>query len=102
MSDLQLPPPADPADAGATYWNGERCEARCVRIVVPEWEDGDPPKAWWLNHVGETRNAVEVSYGQQRFVLDNNDGSGWLKVTVGRGSPRCASWHLPDRCEIVQ
>ena len=42
-----------------TYWNGEPCAARKVRVIV-----------------GET------------FYLDDEDGAGWDKVTVGRGSPR--------------
>lgn len=36
----------------------------------------------------QDRKAVEVSYHGAKFYLDNEDGSGWAKVTKGHGSPR--------------
>ncbi len=92
-----------------TFWNGERCEARIVRVVV-----ADCPSAiayWARPYVGQEREAVEVVYDGGVFYIDNEahepgeqeaaflahrgvrplrtaDGDGWRKVTEGRGSPR--------------
>lgn len=67
-----------------TYWNGERCKAvKCIVVVGKS----DKPKAWYADLVGTQRAAVEVVYGKQTFYLDNEDGSGWRKVTTGKGMP---------------
>ena len=92
----------------ATYWNGERCEARIVRVIVAD----DDAKAYWARpYVGQEREAVEVVYNGKPFYIDNEAhepsdekrkvlegyglelkpgkaGDGWWKVTVGRGGPR--------------
>jgi hypothetical protein len=69
-----------------TYWNGEPAEARIVRVIVGKAE---LPTYWYAELEGTEREVVEVKYGDQTFYLDNEDGSGWFKVTLGRGSPRC-------------
>lgn len=68
-----------------TYWNGERCEARRVRVIVGD--SGQFPCPWFRSIVGQERDAVEVTYNGSTFYLDNENGSGWGKVTGGRGSP---------------
>jgi hypothetical protein len=68
-----------------TFWNGEPCEARKVRVVVGN--SGRFSAPWFSDYIGQEREAVEVTYGGQTFYLDNEDGSGWGKVTVGHGSP---------------
>lgn len=87
-----------------TWWNGEPCEARVVRVIVA---DAEFPNYWARELVGQEREAVEVRYGGEVFFLDNEAwpardvdvsgqtihfaareaGDGWRKVTVGRGSP---------------
>ena len=77
----------------ATFWNGQPCEARRVRVIV-----GPCLKStFWHNGLeGTEREAVEVVYaGQQPFYMDNEDGSGWRKVTVGRGGPGWYHASLP-------
>lgn len=96
----------------ATFWNGEPCEARRIRARVvgpPEEKPG-----FWANKVvGTVRDAVEVTYKGQTFIIDDDDygpddepaatrafreqhfvefvptkkGDGWRKVTVGGGAP---------------
>lgn len=74
------------------YWNGEKAIARHVRVRV----DKDLPPGWWCAGLeGTIRRAVAVTYGGETFYLDNEDGSGWLKVTVGRGSPGVGHRSLP-------
>lgn len=80
------------------YWNGEPAECRRLFVKVGP----SPVSTWWCAPlVGYRRAAVEVVYGDQRFFLDNEDGSGWFKVTEGRGSPRWSHRSLPDSSEIV-
>lgn len=75
-----------------TYWNGQPCDARQVDVVVGK----SPISTWWCADLeGTTRKAVEVNYAGQTFYLDNEDGSGWHKVTVGRGSPHCYHASIP-------
>ena len=76
-----------------TFWNGEPCKAKRLRVIV-----GPSPATWWCAELeGAERDAVEVIYGKQTFYLDNEDGSGWLKVTKGRGSPMYGHKSLPFR-----
>jgi hypothetical protein len=76
-----------------TFWNGEPCQARRVRVIVGE----SPAPTWWwcFALAGQIREAVEVRYGDQLFYLDNEDDSGWLKVTEGKGSPGWSHRSLP-------
>lgn len=81
-----------------TYWNGEPCSARKVRVSVghalrPTW--------WCAGLEGTIRQAVEVTYGERVFFLDNEDGSGWWKVTSGKGSPGAYHAGLPNDSEVV-
>jgi hypothetical protein len=80
-------------DDGHTYWNGERTPARRVRVIVGP----SPRPTWWCAGLaGTEREAVEVRYGEQPpFYLDNENGSGWAKVTIGRGSPEWGHSGLP-------
>lgn len=90
-----------------TYWQGEPCEARRVRVVVAD--NPEVPRYWARPYVGQIRDAVEVTYLRQTFYLDDEGyfaeapsrqgghgrregqigyaGWGWHKVTTGRGSP---------------
>lgn len=76
----------------ATYWNGEPCQARKVQGIVA---DASFPAYWARSLIGTRRNAVEITYGDATFYIDDQehagegyDGCGWAKVTTGRGSPR--------------
>lgn len=69
-----------------TYWNGESASARKVLITV--MDDGFFPLYWAKEFVGQDRLAVEVDYNGNVFYLDDENGQGWYKVTIGKGSPR--------------
>jgi hypothetical protein len=82
----------------ATFWNGVPCEARRVRVRVGD--SGRFRAPWFAPHVGELRDAVEILHPSRAhrarlltgvhpgaFYIDDEDGSGWAKVTDGRGSP---------------
>jgi hypothetical protein len=82
----------------ATYWNGQRTPARKVRVRVGPAER---ETHWHYGLEGTERDAVEVTYGDRKFYLDNEDGSGWRKVTTGHGGPRWPSASLPDSSQVV-
>ncbi|MDX3634305.1 hypothetical protein PV728_29390 [Streptomyces europaeiscabiei] len=67
-----------------TRWNGGPCQARRITAVVAD--DGRFPQYWARHLVGTRRQVVEVTYGGETFYIDNEDGSGWNKVTHG-GAP---------------
>lgn len=83
-------------------WNGEPCLAQRVVVQVPEWDKDDAPAAWWRAAGSTSRLAVVVFYAGTRFVLDDEDGAGWRKLTVGRGSPRFGHRSLPDRARVLR
>lgn len=67
-----------------TQWNGEPCAA--LRVTATVADSGIFPQYWAREFVGTRRKAVRVEYGGNTFYLDDEDGSGWNKVTHG-GSP---------------
>lgn len=76
-----------------TFWNGQECAAEQCEVIVgkalrPTW--------WCAGLKGTRRKAVEVRYGGETFYLDDEDESGWYKVTEGHGSPRFSHRSLPD------
>jgi hypothetical protein len=82
------------------FWNGLPTEVRKVVGTVKDWEEGDPPLAWWKDLAGQEVKAVEVNmngvnYGGGIAYLYDDDGSGWLKVTEGHGSPRYGHKDVP-------
>ena len=80
-----------------TEWNWEPAFAQRVLVVV----DDAPqfPNYWAKSFVGKQRFAVEVMYNGQIFYIDDEDGSGWYKVTNG-GNPRISHKSLEIK-EIV-
>lgn len=70
----------------ATFWNGEPCTA--VKGVGVVAENPNNKHYWARDLVGMMIQVVRVTYGGAAFDIDNRDGSGWRKVTVGGGSPR--------------
>jgi len=88
-----------------TFWNGEKCKARLVIVIVGV----APAPTWWCaDLIGQQREAVEIHYGSQTFYIDNEAwqeqgrinvnlpaGHGWQKVTSGKGSPALAHRSLP-------
>jgi len=82
-----------------TYWNGLPMPAEPVRVVV----DTSPVSTWWCAALaGTERAAVRVGEpGGEVMYLDDEDGSGWWKVTEGRGSPRVPHRSLPVVREVA-
>jgi hypothetical protein len=79
---LRQPMPVTFVDRNQGRWNGERVAAVRVRVVVA---DAQFPEYWARELVGTERAAVRVTYHGRVFYLDDEDGSGWHKVTHGGG-----------------
>jgi hypothetical protein len=81
-----------------TYWNGEPCKATIVRVIVgPALK----PTYWYAGLQGKEREAVRIEYADcEPFYIDNEDGSGWLKVTVGFGTPMYGHGSLAVEREV--
>lgn len=84
----------------ATRWLGVRVSCRRVTARVGEGDFENPQ--WFDEYVGTERKAVEVTYRQETFLIDDEDGTGWYKVTKGRGSPTVHHRRLPPSSEILE
>lgn len=67
-----------------TYWNYEPAICRKVDVIVGFVEK---PTWWCAGMTGQVRQAVEVTQHGHTFYIDNEDGEGMRKVTLGRGGP---------------
>lgn len=67
-------------------WQNEQCDVKVLKIkILPSPED--PVCYWGKVFYYQERQALLVTQGSQQFLIDNEDGTGYLKVTVGLGSP---------------
>lgn len=82
-----------------TFWNGEPIPARKVIVRVGK---AMRPTWWCAAYEGDEREAVEVNYGGIIYLLDNENGGGWYKVTTGRGSPFVTHLSLPTNSEVLR
>lgn len=77
-------------DHEQAFWNGLPTTAeRGTATVAPSPEF---PAYWAKPLIGQVIRVVRVdlngvNYGGGEDYLDDRDGSGWLKVTVGHGGP---------------
>lgn len=80
MSVLQVNQPIVRVPAKVVpLWDFHPCHAkRCVVIVQ---DDPTYPNYWARPYVGKARQAVEVISHGQRLYIDNEDGTGWIRVT---------------------
>lgn len=82
------------------FWNGEPATFRGVTYELVE----APQPLWWQNcHVGQRRQGLEMTQGSETWIIDNEYGDGYYKVTIGMGSPRCGhkSVHNPINVEPI-
>jgi len=69
------------------YWNGQP-----ATFVGVEYEVKEPEvPTWWQGQfVGEVRQGLEISYQGSTWIIDNQYGDGFYKLTLGMGSPNCS------------
>lgn len=66
------------------FWNGEPA---LFTGVIYEVTASNNPTHWQNRHVGKRRQGIFVHYKRQTFMIDNEHGDGYYKVTKGMGSP---------------
>ena len=82
------------------FWNGERATFKGVTYEVTKPE----VSTWWQSRfIGQRRQGIEVTYEESTWIIDNQHGDGFFKVTRGMGSPRCPhkSIHNPINVEYL-
>lgn len=70
------------------FWNGEHAATFTACIVKPIKND-KAPMHWYNVFAGEERQGIEITYGGEKWIIDNETGDGYYKVTTGMGSPSC-------------
>lgn len=68
------------------FWNGENTATFTACIVKPKL-NAEKPMYWHNVFAGQERQAIEITYGGETWVIDNENGDGYVKVTKGMGSP---------------
>lgn len=87
--------------AQTTYWNGEPTPCRKVTVRLPNTSEF--PHFWGNDLLGTEQPAVLVEYADDmKYLLWDGDGSGWRKVTEGKGSPAWGHKEVPAESEIVK
>jgi hypothetical protein len=79
------------SDEPQAFWNGLPTQAARGTAVVADAPEF--PMYWARDIVGQRIAVVwvnldGVNYGGGETYLDDRDGSGWRKVTVGHGGPQ--------------
>lgn len=68
------------------YWNGEPATFKGVTYEVTK----PATETWWQSqYIGQRRQGIEITYEGATWIIDNQNGDGFFKVTRGMGSPRC-------------
>lgn len=76
-----------PKRGGKTFWDGEPADCKRGTAIIARPPGVHP--TWWTEVQGLTgtaRRVVRVQKDNRIFYIDDQDGSGWRKVTNGRGS----------------
>lgn len=66
------------------FWNGQPCMVDFVLyrpIITPE----TPKKAWYRVHEGQHRQGIIIKSWGEPFLIDNERGQGYQKITAGAG-----------------
>ena len=73
-------------------WNYEPCEADKGTVVVGK----SPRSTWWCASIeGHRVKCVRVTYGEEEFFIDDEDGSGSKKVFELGGGPDSKHSSIP-------
>jgi hypothetical protein len=76
------------------YWNGDK-SANFIGVIYKV--DKAPTPTWWQNRiVGTQRQGLMITYANQTWLIDNECGDGYYKLTEGLGSWRCGHKSLAD------
>jgi len=84
------------------YWNGEPAEIKGLEYTVTEV--AETPLHWQNAIVGTRRQGIEIEYLGEKWIIDNQNATGYFKTTEGQGSPQCghASVSNPEDVEYIE
>lgn len=81
------------------YWNGTRSvEFEVLAVVI--LPVADKPAHWQNSLAGTIRQVLRISDGQESWMIDNETGEGYYKITDGHGSFRCGHSSV-ENCKIL-
>ncbi len=82
------------------FWNGEQT----ATFVGVEYEvtQSDGKLHWQNMHVGKRRQGIQITQGGKTWIIDNEHGDGYYKVTDGQGSPRCGHKSVFNPINVVE
>ena len=83
------------------YWNGEPT-ATFVGVTYEVTKIEDTPLSWLNSHVGKRRQGIQITYSGQTWIIDNEHGDGYYKVTKGFGSPRCGHKSVTNPINVTE
>ena len=66
------------------FWNGEPVKIKGVEYTVTQ--EPQTTLHWQNAVVGTRRQGLEITWKDEKWIIDNQHGHGHLKVTEGRGS----------------
>jgi hypothetical protein len=69
------------------FWNGEPT-ATFIGVTY-EVTQSDGTYHWQNRHIGQRRQGIQITCGSETWIIDNQFGDGYHKVTSGLGSPTC-------------
>ena len=69
------------------FWQGIY-EAKCRVIKIRILEVPATPLHWQNPLAGTERQAIEIEFQGEHWLIDNEHGIGYTKVTAGMGSPQ--------------
>lgn len=86
------------------FWNGEPCKVRFLYILIKPTECKN--LAWWKPFEGTIRQVAEVTLWGDPFIIDNEDGLGYAKLTGGgmwtQGSRHYDSVNYDIVCDVKE
>lgn len=82
------------------FWNGEPT-ATFVGVTY-EVVQSDGKMHWQNSHIGNRRQGIQITQGSETWIIDNEHGDGYYKVTKGQGSPRCGHKSIFNPANVVE
>lgn len=82
------------------FWNGEPT----ATFVGVTYEVTEPEKpTWWSKQfVGQRRQGIQITYEGHTWIIDNEHGDGYYKVTKGEGSPWCSHKSVSNPINVIE
>ncbi len=81
------------------YWDNQQVEVVGVTYTVTK----SPQPLHWQNHyAGKKRQGLKIKQKAFEFIIDNEHGDGYLKLTEGRGSFMYGHKSVVDPISVIE